>query len=49
VLAGEVVYERKRGRKAALPAARHDDHGMRCYEGGKCCCVLAEELRAGQI
>jgi predicted amidohydrolase YtcJ len=50
VLAGEVVYER-RGAKSATPiaAAGHDDHGRRCYEGGRCCCVLTEQMRAGQV
>jgi predicted amidohydrolase YtcJ len=53
VLAGEVVYDRRRSTsKASAVAARargHDDHGLRCYEGGVCCCVLTDRIRAGQI
>jgi predicted amidohydrolase YtcJ len=53
VLAGKVVYDRERSRSkasaVAAQARRHDDHGLRCYEGGRCCCVLTDQIRAGQI
>jgi predicted amidohydrolase YtcJ len=55
VFAGEVVYERASAAKvAAATAAAHSahnrrGHGIRCYEGGKCCCVLTEEIRAGRV
>ena len=55
VLGGEVVYERKNGASRALAsasaasAAPDHEHGLRCYEGGMCCCVLTERIRAGQV
>jgi predicted amidohydrolase YtcJ len=54
VFAGKVVYERKGKKSSTLAAAAasahaHDDHGARCYEGGRCCCVLTDEMRAGHI
>jgi predicted amidohydrolase YtcJ len=55
ILGGKVVYERRsasRRLKAGAAAARKpqgDSHGMRCYEGGKCCCVQTEEIRAGWV
>jgi predicted amidohydrolase YtcJ len=54
VFAGEVVYDRKATATAAharaIPArvGGHDDHGVRCYQGGACCCVLTERLLSGQ-
>jgi predicted amidohydrolase YtcJ len=55
VLGGEVVYEAggsaERERLAAAAARAQEDqgHGIRCYEGGRCCCVQAEEIRAGHV
>ena len=57
VFAGEVVFERS-GSGTALAAAAaarstragaDEGHGMRCYEGGTCCCLLTEQIRAGRI
>jgi hypothetical protein len=53
VFSGKVVYERPTmtARVAAAPSSRADrrGHGIRCYEGGRCCCVLTEEIRAGRV
>jgi predicted amidohydrolase YtcJ len=53
VLSGKVVYERPTttAKVVAAPSSRTDrrGHGIRCYEGGKCCCVLTEEIRAGRV
>jgi predicted amidohydrolase YtcJ len=57
ILGGKVVYERQGAKQKQLAAAaaagsraRGDQgHGKRCYEGGTCCCVLAEEIRAGHV
>jgi predicted amidohydrolase YtcJ len=54
VLAGAVVYDREATASrapspAAATAAMGDEHGIRCYEGGTCCCVLTEQMRAGQV
>jgi predicted amidohydrolase YtcJ len=53
VFAGEVVHERSapsgRTLAAAAQARSTSDHGIRCYQGGTCCCVLTDEIRAGRI
>jgi predicted amidohydrolase YtcJ len=53
VLEGNVVYDRNGAVSSGHAVSgharrRHDDHGMRCYEGGSCCCTLTERIRAGQ-
>jgi hypothetical protein len=52
VVAGKVVYERSDTKLAAAAASRtraHDHHGVRCYQGGACCCVLTDQIRAGRV
>jgi predicted amidohydrolase YtcJ len=54
VFAGDVVHDREaatsNARAAGARARRsRDDHGHRCYAGGRCCCVLTDQMRAGQI
>jgi predicted amidohydrolase YtcJ len=54
LLAGEVVYERTGTAEVAAAAAtspvrEQRPHGIRCYEAGKCCCVMTEEIRAGRV
>jgi predicted amidohydrolase YtcJ len=55
IFSGRLVFERAGARAAsrrgAAAAAAKDraGHGIRCYERGKCCCVLNEELRAGLV
>lgn len=58
VFGGEVVYDRRPGgRKAKAAAASataalaraNQGHGKRCYEGGKCCCTMTEEIRNGHV
>ncbi|TCO62231.1 amidohydrolase [Actinocrispum wychmicini] len=43
VVDGKVVYERSPGGQAKAAGMGHT-----CEEAGKCCCQLAEEIRAGQ-
>jgi predicted amidohydrolase YtcJ len=55
ILGGDVVYERTGAAKAAATAAAAraakdvQGHGFRCYEAGKCCCALTEEILAGRF
>jgi predicted amidohydrolase YtcJ len=54
VLGGRLVHDREGTGSSARDAGgwarrRHDDHGIRCYEGGSCCCTLTERIRSGQI
>jgi predicted amidohydrolase YtcJ len=53
VFGGEVVYEREGSRRAAAAAGGRarfrGQHGARCYQGGKCCCTLTDEIRAGRV
>jgi predicted amidohydrolase YtcJ len=54
VLDGNVVYDREGTASTAHVVSgrarrRHDEHGLRCYEGGSCCCTLTERIRAGQV
>lgn len=60
IVAGEVVYERRSSIAAASAASafaatkRHGHSSSRetraaaCLHDGKCCCMLAEAIRAGQ-
>lgn len=51
IAGGELVYERAGARtaaaRAATPAHGHDAIG--CYEGGRCCCTLNDDIVAGRI
>lgn len=55
VFGGKVVYERSGTATVAAAAAatspirEQRPHGIRCYESGKCCCVMTEEIRAGRV
>lgn len=58
VFAGKVVHDRlgragRTGAKAAAAAAAlsrgRDDHGVRCYQGGQCCCQITDRLVAGHV
>ncbi|GAA4735514.1 amidohydrolase [Phytohabitans rumicis] len=46
VVGGRVVYERSAGPVATTEAAAGHERGAACLRAGKCCCRLADELRA---
>jgi predicted amidohydrolase YtcJ len=49
VLDGQVVYERGQDAKVRKATASREARATTCLNGGKCCCQLSEDIRAGGV